>query len=45
MRIGIIIGRIGDIDGVSLETAKWIKVLKKMGYDIYIISGRYTGRF
>ena len=43
MRIGIIIGRIGDIDGVSLETAKWIKVLKKMGNDIYIMSGRYTG--
>lgn len=43
MRIGIIIGRIGDIDGVSLETAKWIDVLKKMGHDIYILSGRFAG--
>jgi glycosyltransferase involved in cell wall biosynthesis len=42
MRIGIIIGRIGDIDGVALETEKWIHVLQKMGHDIYIISGRYT---
>ncbi len=41
MRIGIIIGRIGDVDGVSLETEKWIKVLKEMGHDIYLLSGRY----
>jgi glycosyltransferase involved in cell wall biosynthesis len=43
MKIGIIIGRIGDIDGVSLETEKWIKVLKKMGHDIYILSGKFAG--
>lgn len=42
MRIGIIIGRIGDIDGVSLETAKWMSVLKRMGHDLYILSGRYA---
>ena len=42
MRIGIIIGRYGDIDGVSLETEKWIDVLNKMGHEIFIISGRYT---
>jgi len=41
MRIGIIIGRIGDVDGVALETEKWIKVLKEMGHDIYLLSGRY----
>ena len=45
MKIGIIIGRIGDIDGVSLETEKWIYVLKKMGHDIYIIAGRYTHHY
>ncbi len=42
MKIGIIIGRIGDIDGVSLETGKWITILKKMGHEIFIISGRFT---
>jgi glycosyltransferase involved in cell wall biosynthesis len=41
MRIGIIIGRIGDVDGVALETEKWIKVLENMGHDIYILSGRF----
>jgi len=43
MRIGIIIGRIGDVDGVALETEKWIKVLKEMGHDIYLLSGRFRG--
>lgn len=42
MRIGIIIGRVGDVDGVALETEKWIKVLKEMGHEIYLLSGRYT---
>lgn len=42
MNIGVIIGRIGDVDGVALETEKWIEVLKKMGHRIFIMSGRYT---
>ncbi|MCH7856921.1 MAG: glycosyl transferase family 1, partial [Gemmatimonadetes bacterium] len=41
MKIGIIIGRIGDVDGVALETEKWIKVLKKMGHEIFILSGHF----
>ncbi|MCK4653749.1 MAG: glycosyltransferase family 4 protein [Candidatus Cloacimonetes bacterium] len=41
MNIGIIIGRIGDIDGVALETEKWVKVLKKMGHSVYILSGNF----
>jgi len=41
MRIGIIIGRIGDVDGVALETEKWIEVLKKMGHEVYILSGKF----
>ena len=41
MRIGIIIGRIGDVDGVSLETEKWIQILGGMGHEIYLLSGRY----
>jgi mannosylglucosylglycerate synthase len=42
MRIGIIIGRIGDVDGVALETEKWIEVLKRMGHEIFILSGHFT---
>lgn len=41
LNIGIIIGRIGDVDGVALETEKWITVLKEMGHEIFILSGRY----
>jgi len=41
MKIGIIIGRIGDVDGVALETEKWIEVLKKMGHEIFILSGHF----
>ena len=40
MKIGIIIGRIGDVDGVALETEKWIEVLHQMGQEIFILSGR-----
>jgi len=42
MRIGFIIGRIGGVDGVALEAEKWIDVLKRMGHEIFIISGQYT---
>jgi glycosyltransferase involved in cell wall biosynthesis len=41
VKIGIIIGRIGDVDGVALETEKWIEVLKKMGHEIFILSGHF----
>ncbi len=41
MRIGIIIGRIGGVDGVSLETIKWIEILEKMNHEVFIISGEY----
>jgi glycosyltransferase involved in cell wall biosynthesis len=41
MRIGIIIGRIGDVDGVALETEKWIHVLQRMGHEIFILSGHF----
>ena len=41
MRIGVIIGRIGDVDGVALETEKWIQILQDMGHEIYILSGRF----
>ena len=44
MRIGIIIGRIGGVDGVALETEKWIEILKRLGHKIYIISGQFEER-
>ena len=44
MNIGIIIGRIGGVDGVALETEKWIDVLKTMGHRIFILSGQFQER-
>ncbi|MBN2213402.1 MAG: glycosyltransferase family 4 protein [Bacteroidales bacterium] len=44
MRIGIIIGRLGGVDGVALETEKWIEVLNRMGHHTYIISGQFEDR-
>ncbi len=41
MRIGIIIGRIGDVDGVALETEKWIKILQEFGHEIFILTGSF----
>ncbi|MEL4456390.1 glycosyltransferase family 4 protein [Lutimonas vermicola] len=41
MRIGIIIGRIGGVDGVALETEKWIDILKKIGHEVFIMSGEF----
>ncbi|MDC0357359.1 glycosyltransferase family 4 protein [Oligoflexia bacterium] len=39
MHIGIIIGRIGGVDGVALETEKWIEVLERLGHEVYLLSG------
>ena len=41
MKIGIIIGRIGGVDGVALETEKWIMVLERLGHEVYIVSGEF----
>ncbi|MAG13068.1 MAG: glycosyl transferase family 1 [Spirochaetales bacterium] len=41
-RFGIVSGKLGDVDGVSLETAKWIDVLIKQGHEIFTIAGRYA---
>ena len=41
MRIGIVIGRIGGVDGVALETEKWIEVFQRMGHEIFILSGQF----
>jgi len=39
MRIGIVIGRIGGVDGVALETEKWITVLRRLGHDVRVLTG------
>ncbi len=44
MKIGIVIGRIGGIDGVALETEKWIDILKILGHQIHIITGRLESK-
>jgi len=44
VNIGIIIGRIGGVDGVALETEKWIEVLKAMGHRVFILSGQFQER-
>ncbi len=44
MNIGIIIGRIGGVDGVALETEKWIAVLQSMGHKVYTLSGQFQER-
>ncbi len=43
MRIGIVIGRIGGIDGVALETEKWIEVLGRLGHEVFVLSGALEG--
>lgn len=44
MNIGIIIGRIGGVDGVALETEKWIDVLRNIGHRVFTLSGQYQER-
>ncbi len=40
-KIGIVSGKLGDVDGVSLEVNKWIDILLKLGHDIYTVAGKY----
>ena len=43
MNIGFVIGRIGGIDGVALETEKWIEVLRRMGHQTCVVTGALEG--
>ena len=45
MNIGVIIGRYQDIDGVSLETEKWIQVLERMGHTVHVLAGGYPNYY
>ncbi len=39
LRIGFISTRISGLDGVSLETKKWVKVLEEWGHKIFYFAG------
>ena len=39
MRVGIVIGRIGGVDGVALETEKWAAVLRRLGHEVHVLTG------
>jgi glycosyltransferase involved in cell wall biosynthesis len=41
-RIGIVSGKLGDVDGVSLEVDKWISQLQAFGHTPVTIAGRYA---
>jgi len=41
-KIAFISGKLGDVDGVSLEVDKWIEVLSRKGHEIFTIAGLYT---
>lgn len=41
MRIGVVDARLGSTDGVSLETAKWITILERLGHSVHYIVGEY----
>lgn len=39
MRIGFVSTRLAGVDGVSLETAKWAAVLRRMGHAVFCCAG------
>jgi glycosyltransferase involved in cell wall biosynthesis len=39
MNIGFVSGRLAGTDGVSLETAKWAEVLRRMGHQVFYCAG------
>ncbi|OQY33469.1 MAG: glycosyl transferase family 1 [Spirochaetaceae bacterium 4572_59] len=41
-KIAVICGKLGDVDGVSLEVDKWIDILSELGHEIYTIAGSYA---
>lgn len=38
-RIGFVSTRLAGTDGVSLETAKWVRILRTLGYDCFYFAG------
>jgi glycosyltransferase involved in cell wall biosynthesis len=43
MRIGILSTRLSGTDGVSLEVAKWVEVLRRNGHEVFFCAGELGG--
>lgn len=41
-RLGVVCGKLGDVDGVSLEVDKWISVFHSLGHKVYTVAGVYV---
>jgi len=41
-KICFVSGKLGDVDGVSLEVDKWIEILHGQGHTIYAVSGSFS---
>lgn len=41
-KIAFVAGKLGDVDGVSLEVEKWISVLKSQGHEIFAVAGKFA---
>jgi glycosyltransferase involved in cell wall biosynthesis len=41
-RIAFVSGKLGDVDGVSLEVNKWVDILSKLGHEVFTVAGRYA---
>ncbi len=41
-KIGVVCGKLGDVDGVSLEVDKWLRVFLQQGHEITTIAGTYA---
>ncbi len=40
-RVAFVCGKLGDVDGVSLEVDKWISTLQSHGHSVVTIAGKY----
>ena len=41
-RIALVSGKLGGVDGVSLEVNKWVRILEEQGHEVSTIAGRYA---
>jgi len=41
-RIAVVCGKLGDVDGVSLEVDKWIEVFTSLGHQVYAVAGHFA---
>ena len=41
-RVAFISGKLGDVDGVSLEVNKWVDILSQQGHEVFTVAGKYA---